>query len=419
MGKASQKYVYRVAGVPVVARRAFAPSPQGTRAVIQDTYARHYFHTVSSIDRRRVWRAWLTWPWFLLGQMVRFTRRNGRIIANRYGRPIPLQLIDQLRIYFSNGILPRWYYIFSLYEAEPRRRSGEFLNRFETKLALFRLLNWPGTSPLNDKAAFASHCREHGIGAVPIVLIARGGTLDWFGEWAGKLPEADLFLKPVTARGGKGAERWDHAGKGRYRSMTGDVVEEAALLKRLVAESVAIPRLVQPRMINHPDIADLSNGALSTARIMTCLDEKGRPEVVAAVFRMAIGRNVVVDNIHAGGIAAEVHLRSGVLGPASNLGDDARLGWLEMHPDTGRPIAGRTLPLWNEACELATRAHRAFADRTVIGWDVAITANGPILVEGNSGPDVDLLQRPMRRGLAGGRLGELIAFHLKKRGFGN
>jgi hypothetical protein len=68
---------------------------------------------------------------------------------------------------------------------------------------------------------------------------------------------------------------------------------------------------------------------------------------------------------------------------------------------------------------LATRAHRAFADRTVIGWDVAITPNGPILVEGNSGPDVDLLQRPMRRGLACGRLGELIAFHLKKRGFAN
>ena len=417
MGKGSQKFVYRAAGVPVVAQRTFAPLPSDHVAIIRDTYARNYFHTVSVIDRRRVWMAWLTWPLVFLIHMVRFTRMNGRIIADRYGRSIPMQLVDQLRFYFANGILPRWYYIFSLYEEGPRRRAGEFLNRFETKLALFRQLNWPGKSPLNDKADFAAHCRDHGIGAVPIVLMAREGRLEWFGDADGKLPERDLFLKPIIARGGKGAERWDYAGKGRYRSTTGEIVGGASLLDRLATESTTVPRLVQPRMVNHPDIADLSNGALCTARLMTCLNEKGKPEVVAAVFRMAIGKNVVVDNIHAGGIAAEVGLKSGVLAPASNLGDDARLGWLDRHPDTGTPIEGRALPLWREACALATQAHQAFSDRTVIGWDVAITADGPILVEGNSGPDVDLLQRPMRRGLAGGRLGELMAFHLVKRGF--
>ena len=416
LGKASQKFIYRVAGIPVIVRRAFAPAPRDHKAVIRDTYARHYFHTVSKLDRRRVRRAWLTWPWVFLGFMIRFTRLNGRIVAERHGRPVPMQLFDQVRFYFRHGILPRWYYIFSLYEKGPPQRAGDFLNRFETKLALFRLLNWPGSSPLNDKAAFAVHCRKNGIDAVPIVLIASEGRVDWFGG-AGELPERDLFLKPVTARGGKGAERWDHVGKGQYRATTGEVIDGATLLDRLTAESTETPRLAQPRMVNHCDIADLSNGALCTARIMTCLNEKGRSEVVAAVFRMAIGKNVVVDNIHAGGIAAEVGLKTGVLGPASNLGDDASLGWLDRHPDTGAAIAGRKLPLWREACALATQAHRAFSDRTVIGWDVAITADGPMLVEGNSGPDVDLLQRPMRRGLAGGRLGELMAFHLIKRGF--
>lgn len=231
------------------------------------------------------------------------------------------------------------------------------------------------------------------------------------------MPARDLFMKPLSARGGKGAERWDHAGKGRYRSTTGEVMDGPALLERIRAQSHVAPRLIQPRMVNHADIADLSNGALCTARIMTCLNEKGVAEAVAAVFRMAIGKNVVVDNIHAGGIAAEIDLKTGRLGPASNLGDDARLGWLAVHPDTGARIDGRKLPLWRDACQLVIQAHRAFNDRTVIGWDVAITADGPVLVEGNSGPDVDLLQRPMRRGLAGGRLGELIAFHLIKRGF--
>ena len=415
--KAAQKSTYRAAGVPVIARRAFAPEPKDALELIRDTYARHYFRTVSAVDRRRVWRGLLTWPLVFVNQMWAYSRLNGKIVAQRYGRSVPAQLADQVRLYFRHGILPRWYYIFSLYEEGPRRHARDFLNRFETKLAIFRLINWPGTSPLNDKAAFAAHCRSNGIDAVPLILVARKGQLDWLGSKQEQLPSSDLFIKPLSARGGKGAERWDHVGRSGYRSIDGSTVSAAQLLARLREESVSVPRLVQPRMINHPGIANLSNGALCTARIMTCINEQGVAEVVAAVFRMAIGRNRVVDNIHAGGIAAEVELATGKLGPASNLGDDVRLGWLSNHPDTGATIEGQRLPLWDDACRLVVRAHQAFADRTVVGWDVAITADGPMLVEGNSGPDVDLLQRPMRRGLGAGRLGELIAFHLVRRGF--
>jgi putative polysaccharide biosynthesis protein len=172
-------------------------------------------------------------------------------------------------------------------------------------------------------------------------------------------------------------------------------------------------RDVQPRVVNHPSIADLSNGALSTVRVLSCLNELGVPEIVAASFRMAIGGNVTVDNIHAGGIAAAVDIEAGTLGPASNLGDDAALGWLDCHPDTGGKILGRTLPLWADVLKLARWAHCAFADRVVIGWDIAILVEGPTLVEGNSGPDVDLMQRPLRRGIGQGRFAELLLYNLR------
>jgi hypothetical protein len=165
----------------------------------------------------------------------------------------------------------------------------------------------------------------------------------------------------------------------------------------------------------HPSVARLTAGALPTARIVTCLNEQGEPEVTVSVFRMSIGTNRTVDNMHAGGIAAAPDIASGRLSRASDLGTDARLGWMSDHPDTGEAIEGRVVPCWEEAKSLAIRAHHAFSDRVVVGWDVAILEDGPILVEGNGNPDMDIIQRFMPVGVRRHRLGDLVAWHVKQR----
>ena len=106
---------------------------------------------------------------------------------------------------------------------------------------------------------------------------------------------------------------------------------------------------------------------------------------------------------------------SGELSRSSNIGSDARLGWLSAHPDTGAAIEGRAVPLWGEAKALAIAAHREFNDRIAIGWDVAILDDGPILVEGNGNPDLDILQRFMRVGLRDHRFADLLAYHLREK----
>lgn len=347
----------------------------------------------------------------LIFSMLHYTARNGRLIRARTGATIVEQLLSQMLVYERHGILPRWYYIFSLYEKGGIDRAPFFLNRFETKPALFKRLNRGGTSPLGDKAAFAAHCTKFEIPHAPVLAVAADNAVRQFAEF----PEADLFVKPVKQRGGRGAERWQWIGEGRYQGPDGTVCDRQSLITELARKSQRTPCLVQPRLVNHASIADLSNGALTTIRVLSCLDEQGVPEIIAASFRMAIGRNVTVDNIHAGGIAAAVDIEDGSLGLASNLGDDATLGWLDCHPDAGGKIAGRTLPLWRDVLQLARRAHCAFSDRVVIGWDIAILADGPTLIEGNVGPDVDLMQRPLRCGIGQGRFAELLLFHLRDR----
>ena len=68
---------------------------------------------------------------------------------------------------------------------------------------------------------------------------------------------------------------------------------------------------------------------------------------MGAVLRIAVGSNVTVDNVHAGGLAAE-SISPRRLMRATELGADAKLGWTDRHPQTGAMITGRLLPMWEE-----------------------------------------------------------------------
>ena len=401
---------YQIAGLPIAARNM-----RGGRTperVIRRAYARRYWKPRDWSERSQLALALLLWPFVLFGLQVAFTAKNGREIARR-GRSIPHQLLDQVRLYLSSGVLPPWYYIFELHRDPEGTNGRDYFYRWESKAGVMRLLREGArapTSELNDKARFARHCRDHQIRTAPVLAILRDGEPEILAQ-PGELDD-DLFVKPVDGRGGKGARRWDLDGPGVYRAPSGETITRDELLRRLAEKSRVTPMLVQQRLTNHSDLELLNNGALSTVRVLTRLNEKGQPEIIGAATRMAIGTNHVVDNLHAGGLAAAVNLETGILGRASNLGADARLGWLDFHPVSGARITGTRLPKWDGVREFAVRTHRAFDDRILVGWDIAITPDGPVLVEGNGSPDLDIMQRFAGRGLLAGRLGVLLAFHL-------
>jgi hypothetical protein len=133
-----------------------------------------------------------------------------------------------------------------------------------------------------------------------------------------------------------------------------------------------------------------------------------------AVLRMARAPGIVVDNFHAGGIAARVDLQTGEVGPATDLGTNRGTQWWETHPVTGARIRGRRVPMWDEVIDLVLRAHAAFPDQIVIGWDVAILRYGPRLIEGNKSPDLDIIQRTGREPIGNSRFGVLLAYHLRR-----
>ena len=58
-------------------------------------------------------------------------------------------------------------------------------------------------------------------------------------------------------------------------------------------------------------------------------------------------------------------------------------GITEVHKLSGISFEGFQLPYWKETIELVKLAHRQFYTMQTIGWDIVITDDGPLILEGN------------------------------------
>lgn len=137
-------------------------------------------------------------------------------------------------------------------------------------------------------------------------------------------------------------------------------------------------------------MAPLTGGGLATMRVVTARPPGGEPALVMAALRMPVG-DTAADNFATGGIAAPIDMATGRVGRAVRNNGPVYDEY-DVHPTTGARIAGTVVSRWTEVVALVLRAHRALPTLPVVGWDVAVGEDGPILVEGNKFPSARLSQ---------------------------
>ena len=373
-----------------------------------ERYERH------GMPRNRLARAVRWYVGDVLIQSVALLRANGRFIREAANVPLRRQVWDMLRLSVTLPSMPENYYRYEFYRLDNRARAGQYLHGHENSPVLYEMLaevdNLAELSPLSDKVAFAERARSNGLAVAPTLAVVEHGRVVTSGE----LPEADLFVKPLAGKRGVDAQRWTCLADGD--SFRGTDTDEKVPRHRFVAwlaeRSVGQAFIVQPCLTNHPDLADLALDAVVTCRIVTMTNEAGEPEPVIATFRMPAVRGAVVDNMHRGGIAAPVALESGTLGAASDYATAGPATRHPRHPVSGAVIEGRKLPQWEQVRELVCWAHDCFRPRVLVGWDVSIGPDGPLLLEGNERPGVGGLQRLHDTPLGSHRFGELLAHHI-------
>jgi hypothetical protein len=275
---------------------------------------------------------------------------------------------------------------------------------------IHRLLN-PAAVPmsanlLKDKAAFARFAAEERL-AAPLTA-AKGGA----SAIAGLLESGAVILKPSFSSKGRGVVRAERTGREWYLS-TGERLIEPDLALRM-ERTVADGGVAQEALTAHPSLADISPGALPTARVMTFRIGAERP--VCGLFVVRLGGGAApVDNFNHGGLIATPD-EEGRIVEAYGRNRSGGLARLGAHPATGRSL-GRTLPrsLTEGAAALALEAHSRLPEGfTLVGWDVGLSHRGPMLIEGNWNPGTVLPQSAAGAGLSQMPLGALYRKALER-----
>ena len=126
-----------------------------------------------------------------------------------------------------------------------------------------------------------------------------------------------------------------------------------------------------------PEMAELHPESVNTVRIPT-FNIKGDIEVVRPFLRSGCGKSVV-DNAGSGGVFALIDPKTGVTYAAA---DEHNRSFIE-HPDSHKLLVGFQVPKWNEAVGMVKELARVLPDVKYVGWDLALTKKGWVLVEGN------------------------------------
>lgn len=147
--------------------------------------------------------------------------------------------------------------------------------------------------------------------------------------------------------------------------------------------------IVQQRIDQHPKMNELYSRSINTIRIVTALTNQ-TPTPLCGLFRAGV-KNSAFDNWAAGGITVGIDMETGRLGKYGILRPEFGRK-VDKHPDTGIRFENFEIPFFKDALEKTLHLHRFFYGVHSIGWDIAITENGPVFIEANNRWDMPMLQ---------------------------
>ena len=196
--------------------------------------------------------------------------------------------------------------------------------------------------------------------------------------------DMDAFAKPSDGMLGKGAFKLLIKDGSIYI----DGVQKS--LGELIEIILSADYIIQERIVQHEKMSVLCPSCVNTIRLQTVMDKDGN--VIPFGPGVRIGREgSIVDNWALGGVFVGIDANTGRLMDTGILKPKYGTKVTE-HPDTHVVFKDYIIPYYKEAENLVVNLHKLMYRSHSIGWDIAITPHGPVVIEGNDRWEISLIQ---------------------------
>lgn len=311
--------------------------------------------------------------------------------SNKTKRPLK-QTLEMLQDIWRDGGVNKFYYLYGFDIKNLYNRNDFVLNR-EFIVTRNRLNNNGVNSPvsiLRDKTLFGLFLKALNVPSPENIGVVENGMV-YCADKQGSLDafllqfEGDVFFKIVD--GECGADILHviiEKGQIHYGGRIVPIDEFKAILGKGRF-------LVQKTLKQHDAINRIFSKSINTIRIVTVHNRQTNEiEVISAVLRVGTGNNNV-DNWAAGGLSIGINLENGRLHKFGfyKPGFGTKV---EYHPDSNVVFDGYQLPFFDDVVGIVKRLHFYLKNVHSIGWDVAITPQGPCVIEGNDNWEISLMQ---------------------------
>lgn len=201
-------------------------------------------------------------------------------------------------------------------------------------------------------------------------------------------PYNDFVIKPAQGSGGDGIIVFTGRALNRYRQINGKLYSIQELtyhISCLLSGAFSLGghadyAMIERRVIVDPVFSAISYEGVPDIRIITLL---GYPAM--AMLRLPTRLSGGKANLHQGAIGVGVNLATGM-----TLGGVSHNDAIDVHPDTLNPIVGLQVPYWDRILEIAASCYE-LTHLGYLGVDIVLDKeNGPLLLELNARPGLNI-----------------------------
>ena len=179
-----------------------------------------------------------------------------------------------------------------------------------------------------------------------------------------------IICKPVSGEGGEGHIIYHLDGSRSVEDLYNEIKALPRSLLETWIEQHEVLSALYPDAVNIARLHTIHDGNLDNIRFY------GTNFSIAFKGELA---NTCLDNT----ISTQIDDETGVI---NTDGFDSQYNIYKKTPGTNITLRGYQLPYWDEVLELCRRAAARVPEMRLVGWDVAFTPDGPVLVEGNGFP---------------------------------